>query len=72
VISVKAARAFIESLPQAPAPVKVAVYAEGYHLLFRDRGAQTVIDDVAAWIASPGAPLLSGADGSGIAAFVER
>lgn len=72
VISVEAARAFIDTLPPPPAPVKVAVYADGYHLLFRDRGAQTVIGDVAAWIAAPEGPLPSGADGSGIAAFVER
>ena len=72
VVSVEAAREFIESLPKPPAPVRVAVYAQGYHLLFRDRDAGTVIGDVAAWIAAPGEPLPSGADGSGVAAFVAR
>jgi alpha-beta hydrolase superfamily lysophospholipase len=72
VVSVDAAREFIESLPKPPAPVRVAVYAEGYHLLFRDRGAEAVIGDVAAWIRAPGEPLPSGADGSGVAAFVAR
>ncbi|HEX6103025.1 MAG TPA: alpha/beta hydrolase [Alphaproteobacteria bacterium] len=72
VVSVEAAREFIESLPKPPAPVRVAVYAQGYHLLFRDRDAGTVIGDVAAWTAAPGEPLPSGADGSGVAAFVAR
>ena len=72
VVSVDAAREFVESLPKPPAPVRVAVYPEGYHLLLRDRGAGTVIADVAAWIQSPGDPLPSGADGSGVAAFVAR
>jgi alpha-beta hydrolase superfamily lysophospholipase len=72
VVSVDAARDFIESLPKPPAPVRVAVYPEGYHLLLRDRDAATVIGDVAAWIEAPGSPLPSGADGSGVAAFVAR
>jgi acylglycerol lipase len=72
VVSVEAARAFVGSLPKPPAPVRVAVYAEGYHLLFRDREAETVIGDVAAWIQAPGEPLPSGADGSGLAAFAPR
>jgi acylglycerol lipase len=72
VVSVEAARAFVDSLPKPPAPVRVAVYAEGYHLLFRDREAETVIADVAAWIGAPGEPLPSGADGSGLAAFAPR
>jgi alpha-beta hydrolase superfamily lysophospholipase len=72
VVSVEAARAFVESLPKPPAPIRVAVYAEGYHLLFRDREAATVTEDVAAWIQAPGEPLPSGADGSGLAAFAPR
>ena len=72
VVSVEAARAFLESLPKPPAPIRVAVYPEGYHLLFRDREAERVIADVAAWIEAPGEPLPSGADGSGVAAFVAR
>jgi acylglycerol lipase len=72
VVSVEAARAFVESLPKPPAPVRVAVYAEGYHLLFRDREAEIVIADVAAWVQAPGEPLPSGADGSGLAAFAPR
>lgn len=72
VISVDAARALVERLPKPPAPIRIAVYAQGYHLLLRDRAAETVIADVAAWIKAPGQPLPSGADGSGLAAFVAR
>lgn len=39
-----------------------AFYEDGWHLLFRDLGAETVIADVVAWIASPDTPLPSGAD----------
>lgn len=72
VISIDAARALVERLPKPPAPVRVAVYREGYHLLLRDRAAEMVIADVAAWIKAPSEPLPSGADGSGLAAFVAR
>jgi len=41
----------------------VAVYPNGYHMLLRDLGAETVLDDVAAWIVDPKTPLPSGGDG---------
>lgn len=41
----------------------VAVYPNGYHMLLRDLGAEAVLDDVAAWITDPKAPLPSGGDG---------
>ena len=72
VVSADAARAFVETLPKPPAPIRLAVYPQGYHLLFRDRDAATVIADVAEWIQAPGEPLPSGADGSGLAAFAPR
>jgi acylglycerol lipase len=72
VVSAEAARAFVETLPKPPAPIRLAVYPQGYHLLFRDHDAATVIADVAAWIQAPGEPLPSGADGSGLAAFAPR
>jgi alpha-beta hydrolase superfamily lysophospholipase len=40
----------------------VAVYPNGYHMLLRDLGAEAVLDDIAAWIADPLAPLPSGGD----------
>lgn len=37
-------------------------YPEGWHLLTRDLQAAVVIEDIAAWIRDPGAPLPSGAE----------
>jgi len=39
-----------------------ALYPEGWHLLFKDLQAQTVIDDVAHWIEDPNRTLPSAAD----------
>lgn len=47
-----------------PGLKRVAVYARGYHLLYRDLQAETVHRDVNAWIANRSAPLPSGADAS--------
>ncbi len=41
---------------------RVAVYAEGFHILYRGRLAETVATDAAAWVADRAAPLPSGAD----------
>ena len=41
---------------------RLALYEDGWHLLLRGLGAETVLDDVAAWITDPKAPLPSGAD----------
>jgi acylglycerol lipase len=41
---------------------RVALYEQGWHLLYRDLQAETVHRDVAAWIADRAAPLPSGAD----------
>lgn len=43
---------------------RVALYANGWHLLYRDLQADVVHRDVAAWIADRGAALPSGADAS--------
>jgi acylglycerol lipase len=48
------------ALPKGDATL--AYYPEHYHLILRDLGRQTVIDDVVAWMQDPGAPLPSGAD----------
>ena len=54
-------RRFWRSLDDAPA-VTLALYADGWHMLLRDTQAEVVWRDLAAWIASPGAPLPSDAD----------
>ena len=61
-----------EVIPEAPtramlcalsAPHRVAVYADGYHMLLRDLQAEVVQIDIATWIADPDAALPSGANG---------
>jgi alpha-beta hydrolase superfamily lysophospholipase len=61
------ARALIDALPPAgPERRRVAVYADGWHMLLRDLDAARVDADVAAWIltrrSDPAAALPSGAD----------
>jgi acylglycerol lipase len=51
----------IRALPR-DAGHRAAIYRGGWHLLLRDLGAETVLDDVLAWTADPAAPLPSGAD----------
>jgi alpha-beta hydrolase superfamily lysophospholipase len=41
---------------------RIAVYPDGYHMLLRDRKADVVLRDVAAWIDGPDVPLPSGSD----------
>jgi alpha-beta hydrolase superfamily lysophospholipase len=41
---------------------RLALYQDGWHMLLRDLEAETVLEDVAAWIADPTTPLPSGAD----------
>ncbi|CAA7623423.1 alpha/beta hydrolase [Magnetospirillum sp. UT-4] len=41
---------------------RIAYYPGGYHMLLRDLQAKVVLDDIAAWIADPAAPLPSGAE----------
>jgi len=53
-------RRFWESLGKAPALTR-ALYADGWHMLLRDKQAKVVWRDIAAWIADPEAPLPSGA-----------
>jgi acylglycerol lipase len=48
------------ALPKGNATL--AYYPDHYHLVLRDLGRQTVIDDVVAWMKDPAAPLPSGAD----------
>lgn len=45
-----------------PTDARRAYYANGYHLMVRDRDRFAVEQDIASWIAHPGWPLPSGAD----------
>jgi alpha-beta hydrolase superfamily lysophospholipase len=48
---------------------RTAIYPDGYHMLTRDLGARVVLEDVAAWLADPAAPLPSGLDADGLQAL---
>ena len=66
VISAEAADTFLAALPKdSEAPIRVAIYEGGYHMLLRDLKGRRVIDDIVAWIANPALPLPSGADRTG-------
>jgi len=51
----------VEAVARLPGGDRTAYYREGWHLLLRDRQAETVWRDVAAFIEDPRAPLPSGA-----------
>ena len=51
----------LQAAARLPHGDRTALYREGWHLLLRDRQAQTVWKDVAAFVAEPRAPLPSGA-----------
>lgn len=58
-----ATREWIEHLPyQARMTRRIALYADGYHMLLRDLDAPTVLSDVESWMADHRAPLPSAAD----------
>lgn len=57
----RAMAAFWRALPKG-APIRLAYYAHGYHLLLRDLDRGLPIGDIIAWISDPHAPLPSGAD----------
>jgi alpha-beta hydrolase superfamily lysophospholipase len=46
---------------------RVAYYAQGYHMLLRDRNGPVVVGDILAWAENPATPLPSGADRAAIA-----
>jgi alpha-beta hydrolase superfamily lysophospholipase len=61
------------SLPAAAADEqRIALYADGWHMLLRDLNADVVIADIAAWIADPAASLPSGADDRALALLAEQ
>lgn len=52
-------------LAALPGASRVAIYADGYHMLTRDLGARVVLEDLAAWLADAAAPLPSGFEAAG-------
>lgn len=55
--------ATISAVRRLPASDRTAFYADGWHLLLRDRHAVLVWSDILSFIRDPGAPLPSGAPG---------
>jgi len=63
VIPIEPTRQMLMSLPGDDEGLRrVALYENGYHMLIRDVAAETVWQDIEAWINSPEATLPSGAD----------
>ena len=65
-------RATCRMLSVLASPARIAVYPNGYHMLTRDLGAGVVLEDVATWLADPGAPLPSGQDTDGRSRLCSR
>lgn len=70
IIPPDALRAVWRGLPQG-APIRLAHYPKGYHLLLRDKDRDRRIEDVLAWIRRPDASLPSAAEADG-KAFLAR
>lgn len=63
IIPQNAIQEMIGRLPEETASdIKIAIYEDGYHMLLRDLQGHVVIDDIAAWVQDPYAPLPSQAD----------
>jgi alpha-beta hydrolase superfamily lysophospholipase len=64
-------RKFIAELTRRErADSRVAIYAQGYHMLLRDLDGRLVADDIASWIDNHEAALPSGADRAALAGFL--
>jgi hypothetical protein len=48
-----------------PRDIPVAVYENGWHMMLRDLGAETVLRDIAVWVSDRDAELPSGAVAAG-------
>ncbi|MBS29241.1 MAG: alpha/beta hydrolase [Alphaproteobacteria bacterium] len=63
IVPPEASMRMLEMLPEAAhRHRRIAVYAEGYHMLLRDLQSALVLRDVVSWIDDPAANLPSGAD----------
>ncbi len=54
-----------EMVARLPRDIPVAVYENGWHMMLRDLGAETVLRDIAVWISDRDAELPSGAVAAG-------
>jgi alpha-beta hydrolase superfamily lysophospholipase len=61
-----------QALRRMPPGPRLARYADGFHLLLRDKVRDVVATDLLAWMADPRAPLPSGADRVGAAWLAEE
>jgi alpha-beta hydrolase superfamily lysophospholipase len=50
------------ALHKSRAPIKVAYYSLGYHMLLRDLHGDVPVRDIFSWMDDPSAPLPSGSD----------
>jgi alpha-beta hydrolase superfamily lysophospholipase len=57
----------LRAMTEAGRPVQAAYYDDGWHIILRDKQAQTVLKDVAAFMAASETPLPSKADDNGLA-----
>lgn len=62
IIPMPAACAMLRRLDIDGSSVRMGYYPGGYHMLTRQRDAETVLIDIAAWLQDPAAPLPSGRD----------
>jgi len=61
VIPPNATRVFLRDLAPDPT-IRIAIYADGWHMLLRDLQREVVWRDIDTWLEDPAAPLPSGAD----------
>jgi pimeloyl-ACP methyl ester carboxylesterase len=54
-----------EMVARLPRDIPVAVYENGWHMMLRDLGAETVLRDIAVWVSDRDAELPSGAVAAG-------
>ncbi|MGE5319730.1 MAG: lysophospholipase [Hyphomicrobiaceae bacterium] len=59
-------------LSSLPPSARLVVYPNGYHMLTRDLDAKVVLEDLAAWLADPAAPLPSGHEADGMQTLCGR
>jgi len=72
VIPKKPVEAYVEKLKTMPGiDLRIGIYPDGWHMLLRDLQAETVLRDIADWIADPRTPLASGAERDTLPLFRE-